>query len=171
MARIVFVTGFIETGRDTIIDMVLKGSSKKLVGLKHVRFEDMGVSGLKSAIPGNIRKSRDQFYSKVERAASDAMKSGMSVVVEGPLTAKTENGYLPIVPRDFFDSFAPEIIILFEMPDGKDVDSLHQQINRAYAGTYASLAGCPLKIITVKKNGVKYALRDCTVVMENVLGR
>ena len=173
MASIVFVTGLQESGMDTVMDMVLEGSRNSLEKLKHIRFSNLGLGRLGESPARDIRKARDLFYKSVERQVSDALKSGMSVVLEGPLTLKTGNGYLPLVPSEFFESFAPEAIMLFEVQadKGQEADMTQQQINRAYAAMHASLSGCSLKLVQIAKGRVKDSIKESTEVMLSVLGR
>ncbi|RLI98567.1 MAG: hypothetical protein DRO99_00430 [Candidatus Aenigmatarchaeota archaeon] len=174
MSKIIFITGLEETGRDTIVEMTIGGSKNSLMDFKHVSFEKLGISGLKDELSDTVRKARDGFYKNVEREVSDALRSGLSVIVEGPITMKTENGYLPLVPKEFFEAFSPDVIMLFETPHERGnsrIDWKQQHINRAYAAMYASLGGSLLKIIEVSKGEVKDALRECKEVMSSVMGK
>jgi len=174
MPRVVFVAGMDESGRDTITDMVVEGYRKNIVKIRHIKLKEFGADILKDALSIEMGKARDNFYKGIESKISSALKVGFSIIVEGPLTLKTEDGYLPLVPKRFFESFSPDIFVLFEVPAGKEankVDMTQQEINRSYAAMYASLAGSPLKIIEVRKGGVKKAIKDFTNVIGSFLGR
>jgi adenylate kinase len=173
MPRIIFVSGMDETGSSSILEMVLEGSRKRLS--KHIRlgFERRELDKLKGMIVDDSKKVLSSLFKKIESQASAALKSGISVVVEGPLTLKTEDGYLPLVPKGFFRSFSPDAFILFESPNtGKNskIDFIQQEVNRSYAAMYASLGGSALKIIPVGRGGVKNALKECTQVIDTFLG-
>ena len=172
MTTIIFVTGMEETGMDTIIDMVLKGSRKKMSNPKHIRFKGVIPETSARGATDAAKKAAEKFRSTVEKDVSNSLKAGMNVVVEGPLTLKTAMGYIPLVPRDFFESFSPDVIILFELPPNSPagIDWKQQEINRAYASMYASLTGAALKVIEVGRDRVKDAIRDSTRVMVSVLG-
>ena len=152
--------------------MVLEGSRKTLQEHVHLKFKDFGIGKFKRMISDDMVKAREGFCSKVEGKISDALKSGTSVVVEGPLTVNTPEGYFPLVPKEFFESFSPEVFVIFELP-GKNtkVDILQQEVDRTYSEMYASLAGSPLKIIEVGSNDVKSAIKDFRKVMVSFLGK
>ena len=110
-------------------------------------------------------------HNDIEKKISNAIKSGSNVIVIGPLTIKTHEGYLPLVPRRFFTTFKPEIFMLFEVPKTNSktddiFDWTQQEINRSYASMYAALGNSLLNIIPVGKGSVKDAIRECTRTIE-----
>jgi len=184
MPRIIFVAGLDESGYNTIMDMALEGSRKRLG--RHIRlgFEEKELRKIAKMLANDARKAAASLYRKIENHVSAALKAGSSVVLEGPLTLKTGEGYLPLVPKGFFESFKPEVFMLFEAPkpaaqrsgDGgkggggeSSIDWTQQEINRSYAAMYASLGNSLFNIITVGRGGVKSALRESTRLLETFL--
>jgi adenylate kinase len=174
MPIIVFAAGMRESGRDSIVDMVLRGSRNNLQKHSHVRLNDTKIRKIKGMISSDLERARDEFYHGIEGEVSSRLKTGTNIIVDGPLTLKTEDGYLPLVPKEFFESFEPDVFVVFEVKKERsapDIDWTQQEVNRSYAEMYASLAGSPLKIIKVGKGEVKVALREFTKVMESFLGK
>jgi adenylate kinase len=186
MPKIIFVAGLNESGYGTIMDMVFEGSRKRLG--RHIRlgFEEHELRRVGNMLANDARKAAAGLYRKIENQISAALKAGSSVVVEGPLTLKTGDGYLPLVPKGFFESFKPDVFILFEAAKGtaqtgsggvvrkakpSGMDWTQQEINRSYAAMYASLGSSLFNIITVGRGGVKTALRECTRLMESFLDK
>jgi adenylate kinase len=168
MSKIVFVAGLKESGYGTVIDMVLEGSRNKLGRHLRLGFEERELKKMRLMLPEDTKKSVAGLYKDIEKQASAGLKSGSNVIIEGPLTLKTEDGYLPLIPKRFFESFRPDVFILFESQErSTGIDMLQQEINRSYAAMYASLAGSLLRVISIKKGGVKDALRSTARLMEN----
>lgn len=170
MPKIVFVAGLRETGFKTVVDMVLEGSRSRLQ--KHLRlgFDDREIKKIRGMIPADTKKAATGIYNKIEKHISAAIKANSSVVVEGPITVKTEDGYLPLFPKKFFESFTPDVFILFEAAKGPDIDLTQQEVNRSYAELYASSSESPLKIIKISSGSVKSALKEFTHVVESIIG-
>jgi len=171
MPKIVFVAGLNETGCGTIMDMVMEGSRKRLGSHIRVGFEENELKKIGGMVTEDTRKAVANLYRNIETRIAAALKRKSSVVVEGPLTLSTEDGYIPLLPKRFFESFKPDVFIVFESIDGKspEIDLMQQEINRAYAAMYAALGNSVLKIIKVGKGGVKGALRECTRIIEYFL--
>jgi hypothetical protein len=152
MTKIILATGLADSGMDSVIDMVLEGSKKSLSGTRHIRFKDS--------------------FGGVERKATEALKKGYNVVIEGPLTKATSDGYQPLVPAKFFSSYQPAMIFLFEVPGGdRDTDYLQQQINRSSASFHATLGGSLLKVISLGKGGVREAIHECRGSLLSLIGK
>ena len=175
MPKIIFVTGLSKSGYGTILDMVLEGSKKRLGRHIRIGFEERELDKAKRMIAPDTRKTVTGLYKSIENQISAALKSGVNVVVDGPLTLSTEEGYLPLMPKRFFESFKPEVFLVFEATrtearkGGSGIDWTQQEMNRSYAAMYASLGGSLLKIIPIGRGGVKDALRDCTHMLEYFL--
>lgn len=170
MAKIVFVAGLKESGYETIVDMVLEGSRNKLGRHLRLGFERGEMKKMGLMLPEDTVKSVAGAYKKIENQISAALKSGSSVILECPITLKTIDGYLPLIPKRFFEAFRPDVFILFESKESSaGIDLLQQEINRSYAAMYASLGGSLIRIITINKGGVKDALRSTARIMETFI--
>ncbi|GEM_PF-1189628 len=178
--KFVLITGLKETGKDTIIKLVLDGSKKILPKFKYINFKSIVREKWFEENIDKMEKAKERFYKDLEKAVGDAFKEGKHVIVNGYFTVKTGHGYLPVISEDFFDTFNPDILILIEAEKPKmkgdmiygaklkslnDADWFQQEINRVYASFYSAVSGALLKIVTVKPGNVKSVIKEINELM------
>lgn len=162
-AKKILIAGVNETDIDSIVEMVLKTNKKYLPGLSFAKLPDFSTVSNES-----LTEKREEFYSKFQTLLSRKN----NVIVSGNLTYVSKLGVAPLFTPDFFTSFSPDLTILLEM-DTRDSFvipgygivkrkismkqvKLQQELNRYYA----SMLFSPVKIIQIKKQNIKKALRD-----------
>ena len=186
--KLILIAGVEDSGKDTILEMVLQGSKKKLPKFDYVKFDDLvfkkprsvssrfGHRALAESIEfseniDQIIKARQDIYTKLEKKVKVNLKAKKFVVVNGYFTMKTLRGYVPIISEQFFKTFKPEMIILMEADasarnrsmlkrglDYIEATRLQQEINRNYASLYASSTDAVLRIIKVRHGDIKTAI-------------
>ncbi len=188
--KLILVTGVEDSGKDTILEMVLKGSDNTLPKFDYIKFDDLVFKNPKAVSSrfghralaesmefseniDQIISARQEIYKKLEKKINSNLKENTFVIVNGYFTMKTLRGYVPVISEQFFRAFKPEMIVLMEADisptnghllksghDHMDAVMLQQEINRNYASLYASATDAVLRIIKVKHCGVKDAIRD-----------
>jgi adenylate kinase len=188
--KLILVTGLEDSGKDTILDMVLQGSKQTLPDFDHIKFDELifkktksvssrfGHSALAESMDfskniDQIIKTRQDIYSKLEKNIKANIEAKKSVILNGYFTMKTRRGFVPIISEQFFKTFKPDMIVLMEAdasiknghivkkgPDHIESVKLQQEINRNYASLYASTTDAVLVIIKVSHGDVKSAIRE-----------
>jgi adenylate kinase len=176
MAKFVFVTGIPESGKDELLELVLKGSKRILPPFKCIKFEDIlnfkQLGGKKSI--GEMEKVRARFYQELEKQVGEAIKRNYNIILSGCFTIMTENGYVPVVSKEFFDIFRPDVIVMVEAyPKVQRLDyeyASQQDINRGYASHYSSISGALLKTIKVQQGEIKETIKELMSIIKFALG-
>ncbi len=177
--KFIFVTGNPESGKDEILDMVLRGYKKMLPRFRYIKFDELmpKLPKMERDID-KIKKFCKNFYSKLERKLVQELKKDGNLIVNGYFTIKTEHGYIPILPNAFFETFKPDVIILVEvlpsrpetyMMETEHMDWLRQEINRDYASLYSAKSGAMVKVVKVKLGSIGGALRETSDVIRFAL--
>jgi len=194
--KLILVTGVEDSGKDTILEMVLQGSKNRLPDFDYVKFDDLVFKKAKSVSSrfghralaesmefseniDQIIKTRQEIYTKLEKKVKTDVKTNMFVIINGYFTMKTLRGHVPIISEQFFRAFRPELIVLMEADvsdrnrhllkkgsDHMESVKLQQEINRNYASLYASATDAVLKIIRVKHGDIKSAIVDLRDVLK-----
>lgn len=175
MVKFVFVTGIPESGKDDILELVLKGSKRILPAFRYIEFDKLlNVKGLGRKGIEQMNKTRSKFYKELEGLVAEAMKRNCNIILNGYFTLMTENGYIPVVSREFFDVFRPDLIVVMEAyPRMHKIDyeySSQQDINRSYASHYSSISGAMLKTIKIQQGEVKKAIKELVDAVKFTLG-
>ena len=127
-------------------------------------------------------KARQAVFETAEKRIIEGFKKGRDILINGSFVIETSHGFVPVLTHDFFRVFTPNALILLEVYIDKRVPRSHEEIerlrrleqeqalNRQYAQLYSSVSGSLLKIINIKPNNVKYALKDVRNVVSFILG-
>jgi len=176
---LIFVSGNPESGKNEILNMVLQGYKKMLPKFRYVKFDDIIPKPPKMERDiDNIKKFCKNFYSKLEKILIRELKKGSNLIINGYFTIKTEQGYIPILPDNFFESFKPDVLILIEvlpsrpetyMMETEHMDWLQQEINRDYVSFYSAKSGAMVKVIKVKLGNIGGAIRETAGVIRFAL--
>ena len=174
MPHVILVTGLEDSGKNMVIDMVLKGSCNSITDYEQINFDKIGLKQIKNAITeSEIRFAIKEFGRSLEAAVSVALKSSKSAIVDGPLVIKTDLGYTPIVTETLFEAISPDLIILFEAVNaaGKKIDTENQEMIKAVAESHCAKTGAPLKIIQIGNGKVKDALKQSRSAILSMIGK
>ena len=181
--KIILVTGIPQVDRGVLIEIVMKRLNMPQKELDFVDFDDASaimkniISGKDltvKQITGMIDKMNDEF----EKAVIKAMKKCNGVlVVNCSLTLNTDIGLFPVLTKEFFESFSPELIILVEgFPlelTNKDSEmkrlERHQNINRTYAFYYSAFSHSAIDRIRAKNGKADDAARTITIAIRGVI--
>ena len=187
MNKLIMLIGGKETGKDSIVDVVMQGYSKSKL-LKFIRMDNIiqkELGNFKSIDWNNIEfieKLRERIHISLEKEIIECFKNGKDVVLEGYFAFEIDNGYIPVLSGNFFDAIKPTAFIFYELHINKkiprkreDIEKLltlekEQDVNKHYASVYSSVSGSLLKIIKVKDHGVKQALKETRDVINFALG-
>lgn len=168
--KFIFVAGNPESGKDEILDMVLRGYKKVLPEFRYIKFDELMPKPPKMERDiDNIRKFCRNFYDKLEKKLTRELKKKGNLIVNGYFTIKTEHGYIPILSDGFFEAFKPDVLVLVEvlpsrpetyMMETEHMDWLRQEINRDYASLYSAKSGAIIKVVRVKLGNIGGAIRE-----------
>ena len=181
--KIILVTGMPQVDRGVLIGIVMKRLNMPQKDLDFVDFDDMSET-MKSIINGKdltikqISGMIDKMNDEFEKAVIKAMKKCDGVlIVNCSLTLNTEMGLFPVLSKEFFESFSPELIILVEgFPlemTNKDSEmkalEKHQDINRTYAFSYSAFSHSAIDRLRAKKGKADDAARSITISIRSVV--
>lgn len=168
MSKKILVTGIEESGKDTILDLVLKGSKKMLPKFRYLKFGKI----LKMAGTAEMKNLQNNLIEKIKRS----IRKDYNTIINGDFTVKTSHGFLPLITKDFFMTVNPDVSILLEFETNLkdiylrheikhldvDLESIREQqfINKHHAIACSHATGALLKIIRVEHGNVKKAIRE-----------
>jgi len=181
--KIILVTGIPQVDRGVLIEIVMKRLNMPQKDLVFVDFDDIS-DIMKSVTKGKdltikqISEMIDRMNDEFEKAVIKAMKKCDGVlVINCSLTLNTEVGLFPVLSKEFFESFSPELIILVEgfPPELTNKESemkaleRHQDINRTYAFSYSAFSHSVIDRLRAKKGRADDAARSITVLIRSVV--
>ncbi len=180
---LILVTGIPESGRDSIIDMVITGSKKNLPSFEYLKFdnilsmdvdkkaEELDLWSFSKRIR-HIHKIQKEFHTSLRTNIKALRSKKNHIIVNGYFTLKTPSGYMPLLSKTDIRFFKPDVIVIvdmdFESPVlikklGKEkVRKLkyHQDINLNYAMGYSTLTKSVVNVVRVEYGNLKDALKE-----------
>lgn len=180
---LILVTGIPESGRDSIIDMVITGSKRNLPSFEYLRFDDilsmdvdkkseeLDLWSFKKRIH-HIHKVQKDFHTNLRESIKSMKSKRDHAIVNGYFTLKTPNGYMPLLSKTDTRFFKPDIIVVIDMDLGsptlikrlgkEKIKKLkyHQDINLNYAMGYSTLTRSAINLVRVEYGNVKCALKE-----------
>ena len=181
--KIILVTGIPEVDRGVLAEVALKRLNLPKKELDFLDFDDMS-NTMKSILTGKdltikqitvmIKQMNDEF----EKAVVKAMKKCDGVlIVNCSLTLNTDLGLFPVLNKEFFESFSPELIVLVEgfpleitnKQSKMKALERHQDINRSYAFFYSAYSHSAIDRLRAKKGKVDDAARIITASIRSVV--
>jgi adenylate kinase len=182
---LILVAGIPESGKDTLLEMVLEGSRKNLPPFRLLKFDDLISYDVNkeskeldmwsfSERTKQIKNIQSGFHKKLRSSIDMLDRTEKNIIVDGYFTFRTHEGFVPLLYSQSARSFYPDMIIIAELglksPEllrklGRErVRQLryHQDINLNYATNYSSLTRSPINIVRIEYGNVKEALRDMT---------
>jgi adenylate kinase len=172
--KLIFVSGLADIDKAALIDLAIQRSGRKSA----FTLVDLGTI---SDISGAMKEAEDmssarlalaKYYERIEKAMIARLKEQKGdLLVSGCLTFGTKFGYVRGVTEDFFRSFKPDIMVIFEKEgEGKDsIDSAtaeQQRINRYFGTIYSSSAGSAIKIIKFREKKMIEAVSELSEVLK-----
>jgi adenylate kinase len=180
----VFITGVPESGRDSIVRMILTGSRKNLPPFDYLSFDDMvsyDVDRVSEELDlwsfsksiNHMHRIQGGFQRKLKEGTG-SLKKGGHAIVNGYFTLRTPGGYLPLLSKESARFFKPDVIVIIEIDTvsgglsrklgGEKAWELkyHQDINLNYAISYSALTRSAVKVVRAEYGKLKDALKEMT---------
>jgi len=180
--KIILVSGIPRTDRATMVEVALKRLNLSRKRLDFVDFDEIS-SVMNAILSGKdltihqISEMTKQLNDEFERTVIKSMKTCSGVLVANcSITLNTEFGIFPVLKRDFFETFSPELILLIEVlpldvakktKEMKLVEK-HQKINEIYAFSYSAMTHSAVDRIVIKKGKLDDAIRTFTVLLKSI---
>lgn len=185
---LILVMGIPESGRDSVLKMVLTGSRKILPPFSYLKFDDLisydvdkkseelDLWSFSKRIE-HIHKIQNDFYRKLKERLGSLKGKEKHIIVNGYFTLRTPGGYLPLLSKESVKFFRPDVIVIVEVnlesPEllakfGRErIKELkyHQDINLKYAVSYSALTKAAINIVRVEYGNLKGALKEMTDVI------
>lgn len=154
------------------------------------RVENYGDIMLKEAKRKKYVKDRDEMrklpvekQKEIQKLAARYLSTIKSVIIDTHFSIATECGYLPGLPAHILKELKPDLLISIEADpakvferrkkdagrnrDNDTIDSIrmHTEINRNYAVSYSSSAGCPFMIVMNEEGKADEAAKNISSVI------
>ncbi len=173
----IIVTGIPGVGKTTVMEAAASQAGCDIAVYGSVMFAVASEQGLVEH-RDEMRRLDPEVQKKVQRAAAERIAAMGDVVVDTHCTIKTPKGYLPGLPAWVLTSLMPSTIVLVEADAAeiqgrragdetrvRDVDSLeaiaeHQEYNRRFAASYATLTGATVHTVYNHDGKVDDAIRQ-----------
>jgi adenylate kinase len=165
---IVLVTGIDDSGRDDVIETVLKSYKNIMPANTLIKASDFipDISAERSI--SRLEKIRDNGLAALEKTFVAALKKGGNIVVSSGITRSVPQGYMPVLTKDMADTIKPDLMIFMEVvPQNvqaymqhEHVDWSHQRFERQLAGLFSLQTGSVMKVVKIKSGQVKEALKE-----------
>lgn len=185
---LVLITGIPESGKDSILKMVLAGSEKNLPPFEYFRFDDLVSYDVDkeseeldlwsfSKRIEHMHRIRREFYKKLKKKVDQLKVKKAHIIANGYFTLKTPSGYLPTLTQESVKFFRPDVIVIVdsdldnpELVEKLGVDKLkelkcHQEINMKCAISYSVLANSALHIVRAEYGNLKETLKELSDVI------
>ena len=185
--KLIVVTGIPGSGSTTVL-------KKALNEIKYLHL-NYGDTMIKIAKEKKIAEDRDEMrklspevQKEIQREAAKALKKQSesdNVVVDTHCTIRTPSGYLPGLPKWVLEELDPDAFILVEAdPDeilirrisdetrSRDAErvneiTMHQEINRAAAMSYATITGATVQILENHDNQLDVVVSQMIETLKN----
>lgn len=163
--KLIFISGVYGIDKATLVDLALQHAGRKsdFAVVDFDKIENLAEEVGEIPDIDAIRKVAAKFYDKLQKIMITKLKDQKgSIIVSGYLTFPTRYGYVRAIPDDFFRSFRPDSIVVFEKAVAADDDKTdeHQRINRYYASIYSSASGSALKIIKFREKKMMDSVKE-----------
>ena len=181
--KMIFVSGVAESGKDTLLDLALRGSKKFLPPYERVNLDEILEEFVERSDDGvwdvpNIdecKRLQKNLYQRLEEILIEKMRLERNIIVNGYFEVKTKPGYVPLLDERFFQKFRIDAIIFVSFKEemseitktkvfgdskGFEEAKRRQDMNRSLAVEYSGLSGALLKIIEVDLEDVKKTVKD-----------
>ncbi|MCX6817277.1 MAG: AAA family ATPase [Candidatus Aenigmarchaeota archaeon] len=164
--KLIFISGVYGIDKATLVDLALQHAGRKndFTVVDFDKIENLAEEIGEIPDIDAIRKVAAKFYDKLQKIMITKLKDQKgNIIVSGYLTFLTRYGYVRAIPDEFFRSFRPDSIVVFEKAGdtpGDDKTNEHQRINRYYASIYSSASGSALKIIKFHEKKMMDSMKE-----------
>jgi adenylate kinase len=158
--KLVLITGLKEADKKTIAKLVLQRVGP---GFRHVDIDNLVDIKTDLKDSEKIKSYISTSYKAFEKDFVKALKKETrNVLMTGSLSLETVYGYYPILSKDFFKTFAPDVTIHLEidtfMATKNPIEAAklknHQLINRHFVTLYTLLSGGFFRVVKIEKDNV-----------------
>ncbi len=172
----IIVTGIPGVGKTTVMDAAAKAASLKVAVYGTVMFEVASAKGIVKH-RDEMRRLSPEVQKQIQKEAAKRIAGMGDVIVDTHCSIKTAKGYLPGLPAWVLTELEPSTIVLVEaLPSEifgrrakdatrkRDDDSIeaiaeHQEMNRRFAASYATLTGATVATIVNRDGGIDDAMK------------
>ncbi len=179
----IVVTGVPGVGKTTVMEAAAKAGDLKVVVYGSEMFRVAEAEG--------VVKDRDEMrrlapaeQKRIQVAAAASIAAQGDVIVDTHASIRTPQGYLPGLPAWVLETLKPDAIVLVEAtPEEiagrrskdetrqRDVDdpatiARHQELNRAFAASYATLTGAVVALVFNHDGRVEQAVEQVLPVVQ-----
>lgn len=178
----IIVTGIPGVGKTTVMEAAAKARDLKIAVYGSVMFEVASAKGIVKS-RDEMRKLPAETQKSIQKEAAKRIAGMGDVIVDTHCSIKTPTGYLPGLPAWVLTELEPSAIVLVEAEPKeilrrrqgdatrkRDDDTLeaiaeHQEYNRRFAASYATLTGATVHTVHNKDGGVEDALQQMMPVL------
>lgn len=179
----IVVTGVPGVGKTTVMEAAAKAGDRKVVVYGSEMFRVAEAEG--------VVKDRDEMrrlapaeQKRIQVAAAAAIAAQGDVIVDTHASIRTPQGYLPGLPAWVLETLKPDAIVLVEATpqeiagrrstdatrkrdeDSPQTIARHQELNRAFAATYATLTGAVVAIVFNHDGRVEEAVEQVLPIVQ-----
>lgn len=185
------LTGIPGSGKTTVLNKALDLLKKKQVSYEHIVYgtvmfeiaKDKGLVANRDEMRKLPVKAQKKIQMDAAKKISDLGEKG-NIIVDTHATVNTPNGFIPGLPRHVLEKINPSLILIVETSpddivsrrnsdktrarDAESVDdlALHQNMNRAFAASYALLSKASVKVVENKEGRIEEAAKELAEVLE-----
>lgn len=184
----VIITGVPGVGKTTVINTTMEKLQEEGIVYQNINF---GSFMFEVASTEGLVQDRDQMrkldrtvQKRLQKLAAEKIAAiDGNVIIDTHASVKTPKGYLAGLPEWVITAIMPDTIVLVETDNDqilirrlsdesrvRDMEGArsiaeHQEMNRAFAASYAMLTGCTVKIITNADYLLEKAVEDLTATL------
>jgi adenylate kinase len=184
----VIITGVPGVGKTTVINTAMKKIATEGILYQNINF---GNFMFEVAVAEGLVQDRDQMrklarpvQKRLQKLAAEKISAvDGNVIIDTHTSVKTPNGYLAGLPEWVIIAIMPDVLVLVETDndqilvrrlsdegrvrdmEGSKFIAEHQDMNRAFAASYAMLTGCTVKIIVNADFLLDKAVEDLSAIL------
>lgn len=177
--KTILVVGDRESGKDDLIEFVLKRGKKLLPDFGYIKFDDYLTRGVYHTYDKSlkdIKKLQSGFQRRVIKDFEELKKIHQNIIINGHFFVEMKHGFVSLMNSDLYNVFKPDALIIIELYPQRvdprfrmfkkqnpfDIRSLklQQDIIRKFATMYTSSGDTILKVVQVEKDKVNQAFNE-----------
>lgn len=180
----IVVTGVPGVGKTTVMEAAAKAADLKVVVYGTEMFQVAKAEGVVQD-RDEMRKLPPAEQKRIQVAAAASIAAQGDVIVDTHASIRTPQGFLPGLPAWVLETLSPDAIVLVEA-DPKEISgrrskdqtrtrdadtpeaiARHQELNRAFAASYATLTGAVVAVVENHDGRVDEAVEQVLPVVKS----
>jgi adenylate kinase len=172
--KLVLITGLKEIDKKAIARLVLQRVGQNF---KHIDIDSMVRIKTDLKDMDKIRSYISTSYKKIGKEIVKNLKNeANNIIITGSASLETIYGYYPLITKDFFKTFNPDLIILMEIDpsvlskDEIEITRLKNQqiINRNYLILYSIVSGAFFRIVKIEKGNIMDSVEYISSILREI---